>query len=243
MASWGPPWGALVAVPVTPGLTRLGHGPFVTATPSLQTAMILAQVFLALMMATNLAVVAALDRRDATADRRRHDDLENLRRAADTDGLTGLANRRRLDRDPTTAGQSRGVRGEPLSLLIPDVDEFKSYNDRFGHPAGDRVLVVVAAAIRSTLRTPTDLPARYGGEEFVVLLPHTGLADASRVEARIRHAVGALAVIHDRAARGTLSMSVGVASARPDDQRADHSRLLTEADPAHHPAERAGRNR
>ncbi|WP_312888965.1 diguanylate cyclase [Pseudonocardia alni] len=137
----------------------------------------------------------------------------------------------------------RAVRGEPLSLLVPDVDEFKSSNVRFGHPAGDRVLVVVAAAVRSTLRTPTDLPARYGGEGFVVLLPHTGLADASRVEARIRHAVGALAVSHDRAARGTLSMSVGVASARPDDRRADHSRLPTEADAALHAAKPAGRNR
>jgi len=113
---------------------------------------------------------------------------EQLKALATTDGLTGLKNHRtfkeRLAEEFERATRYR----HPLSLMLMDVDHFKSFNDTFGHPAGDRVLRQVADCIRHSTRT-TDLVARYGGEEFVVMLPSTDRDDAVALAERVRETV------------------------------------------------------
>lgn len=114
-------------------------------------------------------------------------------RAAVTDSLTGLFNRRYAEANiPRMAGRGRG-----LSLLMIDIDHFKAINDGWGHGAGDRVLVEVARRLRAALR-PTDLLVRHGGEEFVVALPDTALEEAQVVAERLRGAVGARSFVIDR---------------------------------------------
>jgi diguanylate cyclase (GGDEF)-like protein len=171
-----------------------------------------------------------------------------LRASALTDGLTGLANRRRFDQDLRVECE-RARRGhESLAQLLIDVDHFKRYNDRYGHVAGDACLRAVAGAIRDCIRRPADLAARYGGEEFAVLLPQTDAAGAEAMAARIVEAVAALALPHeDSPLGGIVTVSVGWAAARPDlDARIVQTRgeALTEsADRLLYAAKAAGRGR
>ena len=128
--------------------------------------------------------------------------FDRLARLSHIDGLTGLANRRSFDEAfeaQTTIAQRTDA---PLSLLMLDVDWFKSFNDTYGHPRGDDVLRAVAGAIAQTLPRRTDLAARYGGEEFVVLLPATNAGGAQVVAERIRTAVEALALPHTGSLHG-----------------------------------------
>lgn len=171
-----------------------------------------------------------------------------LRASALTDGLTGLANRRRFDQDLRLECE-RARRGhESLALLLIDVDHFKRYNDRYGHVAGDACLREIAAAIRGCIRRPADLAARYGGEEFAVLLPQTDAAGARAMAQRIVDAVAGLALAHADATPSRLvSVSVGWAAARPD---LDASVVLTRgeslveaADRGLYAAKAAGRGR
>jgi diguanylate cyclase (GGDEF)-like protein len=136
---------------------------------------------------------------------------DELRRTATIDGLTGVANRRQFDdllgREWLRAQRS----GDPLALLMIDVDHFKLYNDRYGHPAGDACLRKVARALVGASLRPADLVARYGGEEFVLLLPQTPRGGAQRMAQRVLGAVEALAIPHAGAPTpGHLSVSVGV---------------------------------
>lgn len=113
---------------------------------------------------------------------------EQLKALATTDGLTGLKNHRTF-KERLAEEYERSTRyNHPLSLMLMDVDKFKSFNDTFGHPAGDRVLRQVADRIKESTRT-TDLVARYGGEEFVVMLPSTDRDDAFRLAERVREGV------------------------------------------------------
>jgi diguanylate cyclase (GGDEF)-like protein len=155
---------------------------------------------------------------------------------ATTDPLTGLGNRRAfdeaLDHEARLAG--RGIR--PLSLLVLDVDQFKSFNDAFGHPAGDEVLVRVAEVVRSCCRGP-DVAARLGGEEFAVLLPGTDRAGAVTFAERVRRAVE----------RGPwplrpVTVSIGIATFDPGCREAGRQ-LVEAADRALYRAKQAGRNR
>ena len=137
---------------------------------------------------------------------------DELRRIAVTDALTELSNRRAFD---TVLAQewARSLReAQPLSCLMVDVDYFKSYNDLYGHPAGDMCLKSVARALRGVLLRPMDMVARYGGEEFAVLLPNTTLEGASLVGERLLHAVLALHLPHEGGVvDGIVSVSIGVA--------------------------------
>jgi len=133
-----------------------------------------------------------------------------LAELASTDGLTGLANRRKLDQVMKTEW-ARGLRsGKPLSLLMIDVDHFKAFNDRHGHHAGDEALRKVADSISGQIRRPGDLAARYGGEEFLVVLPETNLHGAQVIAEIIRAGVEAL----PRFANDKLpiTVSIGIAS-------------------------------
>ena len=123
-----------------------------------------------------------------------------------------------------------------------DADWFKPFNDQYGHQDGDKVLQAISGAIERSIRRPGDLGARYGGEEFMALLPETDLAGAAIIAERIRAAVSALAIPHVGSAFGHVSISIGVASARPC-QGSDESALVKEADETLYEAKRAGRNR
>ena len=137
---------------------------------------------------------------------------DELRRIATTDVLTGVANRRGFD--DVLAHEWRRARraGDPLAMLMIDVDHFKSFNDHYGHPAGDVCLRAVAQALVRTSLRPADLVARYGGEEFVVLLPQTPRLGAEHVAHSILDAVEALSIRHDASSAARhVTVSVGVA--------------------------------
>ncbi|MBI4984723.1 MAG: GGDEF domain-containing protein [Rhodocyclales bacterium] len=104
---------------------------------------------------------------------------------ANVDALTGLYNRRWLDNALTRLLAQAAKSGQPLCVIIADVDDFKRYNDSHGHPAGDRALTAFGDVLKTTVR-PYDFAARYGGEEFLVLLPNTVLAEGVAVAERIR---------------------------------------------------------
>lgn len=171
-----------------------------------------------------------------------------LRRAALVDGLTGVANRRRFD-EQLHIECDRALRtGEPLSLLMIDVDHFKRYNDRYGHPAGDTCLRDVAQAIQGMVSRPADHVARYGGEEFAMLLPHTDLAGAAHLGERVVEAVAALRIPHEGSLPDrVVTVSVGVAAshchAGGTCTLASPAALVRAADQALYAAKAAGRGR
>lgn len=161
---------------------------------------------------------------------------------AAVDGLTGLANRRACEAE-LEARWRQSIDGRvQISLLMLDVDHFKLFNDRHGHPEGDRALRAVADAMKGGLRRPGDLVARYGGEEFLAVLFGTDAVGALAVAERIRASVEGLAIPHAGAAGGVVTVSIGVATLRPrpgDDVAA----LVKAADEALYAAKRDGRNR
>ncbi|CAB3843889.1 hypothetical protein LMG26689_01629 [Achromobacter animicus] len=164
-----------------------------------------------------------------------------LARQAQTDGLTGIANRRTFDDTLQVEWAAARRDRTPLSLLFLDADHFKRYNDRYGHQEGDVLLRTLALTFQKKARRPRDLAARYGGEEFVVLLPETGLEQAQDIAEGIRRAVAELAVAHEDNEGGIVTVSIGVATALP--QGDDGSAALVEAaDAAVYQAKESGRN-
>ena len=137
---------------------------------------------------------------------------DTLRQRATIDGLTGVANRRLFD-DALAREWLRAQRtARPVSLLLIDVDHFKLYNDRYGHPAGDACLRAVADALNSASLRPADLVARYGGEEFTLILPNTPRAGAKHMAHRVLDAVEALGIPHQASLTGRhVTVSIGVA--------------------------------
>jgi len=159
-----------------------------------------------------------------------------------TDALTGLSNRRAFDERFAAEWLFAVQHSIPLSLLLLDVDHFKSYNDTYGHPGGDEALRRIARVISACTRQSRDLAARYGGEEFAVLLPYADAARASEVAERIRDGVRELHLEHIHSACGIVTVSVGVAStARAAD--GESGLLIDYADRALYDAKRRGRNR
>ncbi|HET6793690.1 MAG TPA: sensor domain-containing diguanylate cyclase [Acidimicrobiales bacterium] len=160
--------------------------------------------------------------------------LEEARRSAVTDALTGIANRRGFQ-DRLEKEVSRAMRvGEELSLVLLDLDHFKALNDTYGHQMGDEVLKAVAAALRSRLRH-FDTPARYGGEEFAVVLPSCGLAEAVTVAESLREAIAAI--------DGLPAVTVSAGAATLPNHGLDWNSLLGSADRALYRSKRGGRNR
>ena len=160
-----------------------------------------------------------------------------------TDGLLQIANRGYFDDRLAHASASAFRRQQPLGLLMIDVDDFKRYNDHFGHQAGDTCLQAVARAVQAAMQRATDLVARYGGEELVVLLPDADAAGASTVAARVVASVAALALPHPASSTGgCVTVSVGVAARVPRSQE-DASALVADADAALYRAKAEGRNR
>lgn len=168
---------------------------------------------------------------------------ERLRELSRVDSLTGLYNRRHFQDVLERVWERARFDGGHLSILMVDVDHFKKYNDRYGHPAGDECLAQIAKVLRQTLRRPDDLVARYGGEEFIALLPQTEANYAVLVADRIRAAVEALHMRHESSsASHFVTVSVGVASCRADFLMKS-SALITAADKSLYQAKHEGRNR
>lgn len=155
-------------------------------------------------------------------------------RLAQRDGLTGLVNRRAFDAALAAAVERAEGTGQPVSLVVIDVDHFKAVNDRLGHQAGDRVLQEVAKVLRDSVRD-TDVAARYGGEEFALILPRCGPDNALVVADSVRAAVGSWPALDG------LTVSAGVAGLPADAGDADS--LVRLADAALYQAKTAGRNR
>lgn len=158
-----------------------------------------------------------------------------VKRAAETDFLTGLRNRYAMDRSLREATARAGRYGEDLALIFLDIDHFKQVNDRFGHDLGDLTLSSVAAAIAGGLRAG-DQAARWGGEEFIVAAHRADRAAARALAERLRAAVAALSL----EAVGSVTVSLGVALYRPGD---DLDSLVGRADKALYAAKAAGRDR
>jgi diguanylate cyclase (GGDEF)-like protein len=157
------------------------------------------------------------------------------------DRLSQLANRLGFD-EALALSWRRAVReGQPLSLLMIDVDHFKKFNDCYGHPEGDKVLAAIGGAIGGAIRRPGDLAARYGGEEFAVLLPNTGSEGAIRIAETIRKTVLAAAMQHERSNHRFVTVSVGGATMMPATGTAERT-LVENADRALYVAKANGRN-
>jgi len=167
--------------------------------------------------------------------------LETMRNESLTDPLTTLSNRKFFD-----AALAKGIaeakeKNAPLSLLMADIDHFKSFNDKYGHLTGDQVLRLVALAVKQNVKGQ-DIAARYGGEEFVIALPNTALQSAITVADHIRRAVMTKELMKRSSGErlGRITISIGVAVLRPGDT----SQLLIErADMSLYAAKRNGRNR
>jgi diguanylate cyclase (GGDEF)-like protein len=159
-----------------------------------------------------------------------------------SDGLTGLANRRSFDAYLATQMSVAYRSGRSLSLILFDVDEFKAYNDHYGHQAGDDCLKQIAAALRSCCRRPEDMVARYGGEEFAMILPGTDLTGASELANLAGQVVTELKIPHVRPL-STVSISGGVAALIRERDRNGAGNLIRAADRNLYRAKREGRNR
>lgn len=176
-----------------------------------------------------------------------HVELKRLRdqlaAMAVTDALTGLSNRRNLERSLQTEVARLGRVGDWLSVVMLDIDFFKQFNDTYGHPAGDRCITMVAAALARAVKRAGDLPARYGGEEFACILPGTDPHSAEIVAQEILLQVQSLNIPHEQSQISPfITVSIGVASARCT-REMPVERWISEADQQLYAAKREGRNR
>ena len=168
--------------------------------------------------------------------------VEALETLSSTDALTDIANRRQFDQRLAYEFVRLARRPAPLSLLVLDVDHFKRYNDRYGHPMGDIALQKIGTLLKEFCRQQ-DLPARIGGEEFALLLPETDAAGASAMAEKLRQALHSLAIEHDHSPTDPhVTASIGIAT-WDSDHRGEASGLLAQADEALYTAKRSGRNR
>lgn len=177
--------------------------------------------------------------RDVTVQKQLEDRLREL---SATDGLTLLANRRSFDEALEREWHRATRHGEPVSLIMCDIDHFKPYNDIYGHLAGDRCLQQVATAIAAGVRSEGALVARYGGEEFAIILPRTDGPTAQEIAENLRRRVEALGIAHSgNPDGGRVTVSVGISTRTPP-QTADYVDLMQSADQALYRAKESGRN-
>ncbi len=168
--------------------------------------------------------------------------VDRLARMSREDALTGIANRRSFDETLTHEWRRSARASSPLALVMVDVDFFKQYNDRYGHGAGDACLQRVADVLASAIRRPSDLAARYGGEEFAALLADTPLEGALRIAEIVRTGVDRLAIPHEAAPAGRVTVSCGVGVVVPQ-AHMQPGELIATADRKLYAAKAEGRNR
>jgi diguanylate cyclase (GGDEF)-like protein len=178
-------------------------------------------------------LAAALAQRVREAERT----AARLSEFAFNDGLTGIANRRAFDEAIEREWNRLQRIGGPMAIAIFDIDHFKAFNDRYGHPAGDARLITVARLIAAAARREGDIAARYGGEEFALLLPNTTLEGAFAIAEAVRQRVAA------ESGEMELTISAGVAAALAPSDASTIQALLVSADAALYAAKSSGRNR
>ena len=181
-----------------------------------------------------------------TEYRRMAENLEianyKLQQLANSDGLTGLANRRYFDRYFQQEWKRLLREEAPLSLIMCDVDFFKSYNDTYGHQLGDECLRQIAIVLKETVKRPSDLAARYGGEEFIILLPNTDLEGVTHLAKQIHLKIKSLNIPHINSdVSDCVTISLGLAVTIPQFNQSPQS-LIAAADEMLYKAKLAGRN-
>jgi diguanylate cyclase (GGDEF)-like protein len=232
--------GLILTFAIALGFTSMGRGPFLLIQGAGITEQIFdLQVFLATSLLLFFPVATALAQRDRAT--------RALESRASRDGLTTLYNRQHFDQVLEREWR-RATRLAPptLSLLLVDVDHFKRYNDRYGHPAGDDCLRAIAKALAEMARREDDVVARYGGEEFVLVLPNTPMENAAFLAERICRHIETLAVAHDGSPCGVVTVSIGCATGggqRAEGAAAGPAQLIDSADRALYEAKHLGRNR
>ena len=221
--------------------TVSGHGPLMLIRDSnLLHRIVIEQIFLAVALFTFFPVAALLEDGKALQVSLQQSE-QRYRELANSDALTGLANRRAFDGRLEEEWRDALRQKLPLALLVIDVDMFKSYNDIYGHIGGDECLRCLAAAIAG--RTPGHgIAARIGGEEFGVILPHTALDQALAIGEKIREGVVLAALPNSASSHGIQTVSVGVAAGIPE-VNASCTSLMAAADHALYRAKYLGRNR
>ncbi|KYC42878.1 hypothetical protein WA1_12215 [Scytonema hofmannii PCC 7110] len=168
---------------------------------------------------------------------------QQLERLAKIDALTHVANRRRFDEYLQQQWERLTREQKPLSLILCDIDRFKSYNDNYGHPVGDTCLVEIARAITRAVQYPADLVARYGGEEFAVILPNTTVTGAVQVAVNIQEQVAQLQISHlSSDIKNYVTVSLGIASILPN-ENSSPAALIATTDMALYQAKQQGRDR
>jgi diguanylate cyclase (GGDEF)-like protein len=167
----------------------------------------------------------------------------HLEKLSLTDPLTEIANRRSFEQRLEVEWRRASREQVPVSMVMIDIDQFKLYNDRFGHPAGDECLRTVAATLTQHARRPWDMPARMGGEEFGVLLPNTEEEGAAKVAEMFRASIEALRLPHPASRFQIVTISVGVATVYPHKPGQTPKDLVAAADAALYVAKTTGRNR
>lgn len=167
---------------------------------------------------------------------------EVLKRDATTDSLTGLYNRRFFDEHyKISLGQAIRQK-HPLSIFMVDIDYFKQYNDYYGHPAGDKILVEVASTLKSQISRSSDMVARYGGEEFVMILPNMTEQNSMKFAEKLIAAVSQLALPHLKSkSEKIITISIGASTYDPNQHR-EVTALIDAADTALYKAKQQGRN-
>ncbi len=188
------------------------------------------------LVSANQRLKSRLEEAEETLQRQ-SSEMANIVMAASTDPLTGLPNRRVYDEELKRRFAEWRRHGTPFSVMLVDVDHFKTVNDNYGHIVGDQVLKEVAASLRATMRE-SDLVSRFGGEEFATVLPASGPEDASRAAERARLAIERVLCEHD-GGQLQVTVSCGVAHATTEDTP---ERMLDRADKALYAAKNAGRN-
>ncbi len=183
-----------------------------------------------------------LERLEADA-KEREQLAQKLERLSLEDGLTGLANRRRFDAVIDAEWRRAMRHGQPIALLMIDIDYFKRYNDHYGHPGGDEVLRQVGQELALSARRAGELAARYGGEEFAIILPSKTVEEACADAERIRAGMETRAIAHEQSeAASHVTLSIGVASCVPA-RGQSWADLIAKADAALYQAKIYGRNR
>lgn len=199
------------------------------------------QIYLTVAMVMSFAIALTSRERDDFQGQLKLA-LQQMEVLATRDGLTGLGNRRLFDQTLEAEWGRARRQGGSIGLLLLDVDHFKSYNDMYGHLAGDQCLCAISSSFGPHLKRGGDLAARYGGEEFVVLLPGATMEDAGVVAESIRKGVQALGLEHKGNATGFVTISVGFSAVVPDNVHPPQ-RLIAAADEALYAAKQGGRNR
>lgn len=183
------------------------------------------------LLATAMVIMEQRSRRKLQLEIAHQKVLEfKLRELSQLDSLTRVANRRRFDEVYDRVWREALLTGQPIALLMADLDKFKAYNDAYGHIAGDHTLNCIAQTIAQMVRAD-DLVARYGGEEFVIVLPGASEQTATAIADSIRSAIATLRIPHSGALLGYMTVSIGVAARRGDEIR-NAQELLALADRA-----------